>query len=218
MPGGVGAGPGVSTRAGELDAHMSGLAETVIGPFVSTAREFQGATARGCGHRPATAARMPPWACRDGRARRHRGVAGPVRGSCWGCGRQRRCDAAAFGWVDRIGSNRPGRARSLRGTPGVVQSAAGDAGRQAHAADDGFRGVFQAQQVSMVSGVEGDEEGVGTPADLDRAEVEAYLLIAADAVPAGAPMAVGEQVGASGVGGAAWVAVVRGTGDADDEG
>src|SRR5512135_3115935 len=77
-------------------------------------------------------------------------------------------------------------------------SAASRAGWQAHAAEDRFGGVFKAQQVSMVNGVEGDHECVRAAVDLERAEVEAYLPIAADAVGVG-PLAVGEQVGTSGV-------------------
>src|SRR5215469_16193612 len=98
------------------------------------------------------------------------------------------------------------------------ESAANGPGWQAQAADDRFHGVFEAKQVSMIGCVEDSEECVRAPADLDRAEVEAYLLVAADAEEVAAPVFRGEQVSAPWAGRAAWVAVVRGTGDAYDQG
>src|SRR5215472_5784708 len=47
-------------------------------------------------------------------------------------------------------------------------SAARGPGGQSYAADDRFRGLCQAGQVGVVTGIEGDEEGVWVPADLDR--------------------------------------------------
>jgi hypothetical protein len=75
------------------------------------------------------------------------------------------------------------------------ESAANDPGWQAEAADDWFHGVFEAKQVSMIDCVEDSEECVRAPADLDRAEVETYLLIAADAEEVAAPIFCGPLSG-----------------------
>src|SRR5215469_7723667 len=99
-------------------------------------------------------------------------------------------------------------------------SAAGCACGQTHAAEDRRRSFVKAQQIEVVVGMESDQEGVVLSADVDRAEVEANFVIAAYAIETliRRPVAVSEQVGASRIVRAAWVAVIHGAGDANCQG